>query len=90
MTQRLFSISAFGINYDLLMKMINAQPDTLAGTRNKVLLLLAYDFLDRRSELFALRTINLEFTKECALKGRIRKKIRPGAVGSNTVRVLNG
>jgi site-specific recombinase XerD len=64
---------AVGINHDLLVKMIDTQPDTLAGTRNKALLSLGYDFLARRSELVALRTTDLEFTKDGALKGMIRK-----------------
>ena len=64
---------AVGINHDLLLKMIAAQPDTLAGIRNKALLSLGYDFLARRSELVALRTTDLEFTKDGALKGMIRK-----------------
>ena len=53
--------------------MIDAQPDTLAGIRNKALLSLGYDFLARRSELVTLRTTDLEFTKDGALKGKIRK-----------------
>jgi site-specific recombinase XerD len=64
---------AVGINHNLLMKMIDAQPDTLAGIRNKALLSLGYDFLARRSELVALRATDLEFTKDGALKGMIRK-----------------
>ena len=64
---------AIGINHDLLMKMIEAQPDTLAGIRNKAMFSLGYDFLARRSELVALRTTDLEFTKDGALKGMIRK-----------------
>ena len=64
---------AVGINHGILVKMIDAQPDTLAGIRNKALLSLGYDFLARRSELVALRTIDLEFTKDGALKGMIRK-----------------
>ena len=64
---------AVGINLDLLIKMINAQPDTLAGIRNKALLSVGYDFLARRSELVALRATDLEFTKDGALKGMIRK-----------------
>ena len=31
---------AVGINHDILVKMIDAQPDTLAGTRNRALLSL--------------------------------------------------
>jgi site-specific recombinase XerD len=64
---------AVGINHALLEKMIYAQPETLAGIRNKALLSLGYDFLARRSELVALRTSDLEFTKDGALKGMIRK-----------------
>ena len=64
---------AVGINHTLLVKMIDAQPDTLAGVRNKALLSLGYDFLARRSELVALRTTDLEFTRDGALKGMIRK-----------------
>ena len=64
---------AVGINHALLVKMIDAQPDTLAGIRNKALLSLGYDFLARRSELVALRTTDLEFTKDGALNGMIRK-----------------
>ena len=64
---------AVGINHALLLKMIDAQADTLAGIRNKALLSLGYDFLARRSELVALRTSDLEFTKDGALKGMIRK-----------------
>ena len=64
---------AVGINHPLLMKMIDAQPANLAGIRNKALLSLGYDFLARRSELVALQTTDLEFTKDSALKGMIRK-----------------
>ncbi|MDC0499760.1 tyrosine-type recombinase/integrase [Paracoccaceae bacterium] len=64
---------AVGINLNLLIKMIDAQPETLAGIRNKAMLSLSYDFLARRSEIVALRTSDLEFTKDGALKGMIRK-----------------
>ena len=64
---------AVGINHDILVKMIAAQPDTLAGTRNRALLSLGYDFLARRSELVAIRHDDLKFTLDGALKGMIRK-----------------
>ena len=64
---------AVGINHDLVLKMIAAQPDTHAGIRNRAMLSLGYYFLARRSELVALRTIDLELTKDGALKGLIRK-----------------
>ena len=64
---------AVGINEDLLVKMIEAQPATLAGNRNRVLLSLGYDFLARRSELVAIRNEDLTFTQDGALKGIIRR-----------------
>jgi len=64
---------AVGISHDILIKMIAAQPDTLAGTRNRALLSLGYDFLARRSELVAIRSDDLKFTSDGALKGMIRK-----------------
>jgi len=64
---------AVGINEDLLAKMIDAQPDTLVGKRNKLLLSLGYDFLARRSELVAIRSEDLSLTPDGALKGIIRR-----------------
>ena len=64
---------AVGINHDILIKMITAQPNTLAGTRNRALLSLGYDFLARRSELVAIRSEDLKFTPDGALQGMIRK-----------------
>ena len=64
---------AVGINHDILIKMIAAQPETLAGTRNRVLLSLGYDFLARRSELVAIQSDDLKFTPDGALQGMIRK-----------------
>ena len=64
---------AVGINQDILVKMIDAQPKTLAGMRNRALLSLGYDFLARRSELVAIRGDDLKFTPDGALKGMIRK-----------------
>ena len=64
---------AVGINHHLLVQMISAQPQTLAGTRNRALLSIGYDFLARRSELIALRQDDITFTADGALKGMIRK-----------------
>ena len=64
---------AVGINHDILVKMIDVQPDTLVGTRNRALLSLGYDFLARRSELVAIRNDDLKFTPDGTLKGMIRK-----------------
>ena len=64
---------AVGINHEILIKMIAVQPDTLAGTRNRALLSLGYDFLARRSELVSIRDDDLKFTPDGALQGMIRK-----------------
>ena len=64
---------AVGITEDLLVKMIEAQPDTLVGKRNRLLLSLGYDFLARRSELVAIRNEDLTFIADGALKGIIRR-----------------
>lgn len=64
---------AVGIKHDILMKLIATQPDTLAGTHNRTLLSLGYDFLARRSELVAIRSADLNFTPDGALNGMIRK-----------------
>jgi hypothetical protein len=61
-----------GINEDLLAKMINTQPDTLAGKRNQLPLSLGYDFLVRHSELVAIRSKNLMFPPGGGFKGIIR------------------
>ena len=63
---------AAGINQDLLIKMISAQPETLAGIRNRALLSLGYDFLARRAELVALRATDIKFTTDGTLRGVIR------------------
>ena len=64
---------ATGINHDLLIKMIKAQPNTLTGVRNRVLLSLGYDFLARRSELVALQTTDLQFIENGTLRGTIKR-----------------
>ena len=55
------------------MKMIDAQPCNHSCIRNKAPLSLGYDFLSKRPELVALRATDLEFAKDKALKGMIRK-----------------
>ena len=64
---------ARGINRPLLLRMINAQPPTPLGKRNRALLSLGYDFLARRSELAALQPGDIQFTKDGALRGIIRR-----------------
>ena len=65
--------SIVAYNLDFALQKDVAQQDTLAGIRNNAMLSLGYDFLARRSELVALRTSDLDFTKDGALKGMIRK-----------------
>ena len=64
---------ARGINHELLLRMIEAQPKTLVGTRNKALLSIGYDFLARRSEITALRLSDITFQKDGTLRAIIRK-----------------
>ena len=64
---------ARGINIDLLLRAIRAQPDTITGIRNRAVLSLGYDFLARRSELTALRVGDIEFLKDGTLRGLIRR-----------------
>jgi site-specific recombinase XerD len=45
---------AYGINKDLLDKMVAATDNSLRGVRDKAILLVAYDSLCRRSELVSL------------------------------------
>ena len=40
---------AKGVNYELLVEMIDAQPQSLIEHRSRTLLSLGYDFLARRS-----------------------------------------
>lgn len=62
-----------GINHDIVIKMIDTQPDTLAETCNRALLPLGYDFLARRSKLVAITSDDSKFTPDGALQGMIRK-----------------
>jgi site-specific recombinase XerD len=49
-----YAKQAYGVNKDLLHKMVAATDNSLRGTRDKAILLLAYDSLCRRSELVSL------------------------------------
>lgn len=64
---------AQGINQNLLVSMIDAQPDSPVGIRNRALLSLGYDFLARRSEITALNTDDIQFLPDGSLRGIIRK-----------------
>lgn len=69
--------------------MLDSLPDTLAGRRNRALLLLGYAGALRRSELVALTTSDLEFTPE-GLKVRIRRSKTDPTGAGHTIGVLFG
>jgi len=50
-----YAKQAYGINRDLLKKMVTATDNSLRGIRDKTILLVAYDGLCRRSELISLK-----------------------------------
>ena len=56
------SSQAYGINKDLLGKMIAATSDELRGIRDKALLSLAYDTLCRRGEIVSLDIEDIVYT----------------------------
>jgi integrase/recombinase XerD len=56
-----------------MIKLIDAQREILAGVSNTAILSLDCDFLVRRSELITVRTDDLKFTPDGALKGMINK-----------------
>jgi len=77
------SSQAVGVNYATLEKMVDATDDTLRGTRDRALALLAYDSLCRRSELVALRVEDISYINiEKGLQIRLCKsKTDPNAMG---------
>lgn len=77
------SSQAIGVNYATLEKLVNATDDSLRGTRDRALALLAYDSLCRRSELVALRVEDISCAnREKGLQIRLRKsKTDPNAMG---------
>jgi site-specific recombinase XerD len=66
-----YAKQAYGINKDLLDKMILSTDRSLQGLRDKAILLVAYDSLCRRSELVALEYIDILITD-----GNIKLKLR--------------
>lgn len=64
---------AKGMNKELLLRCLAAQPDTPWGVRNKAMLSLGYDLLTRRSELVALKTEDIEMLENGALRAIIRR-----------------
>ena len=64
---------ARGINEELLLRAIAAQPNTITGIRNAALLSVGYDFLARRSELTSLQVSDINFEEGGTLRGVIRR-----------------
>jgi site-specific recombinase XerD len=78
-----YAKQAYGINKDLLDRMVAATDDSLRGIRDKSILLVAYDSLCRRSELVSLKVENLILDQNNGtLKLRLNKsKTDPHAFG---------
>ena len=75
------SNQAYGINKNLLDKMIASTDSSLRGFRDKALLSLAYDSLCRRSEIVSLDIEDIIYTNNL-IKIRLRKsKIDPNGLG---------
>jgi len=78
-----YAKQAYGVNKDLLDKMVAATDDSLRGIRDKAILLVAYDSLCRRSELVALEFEDVSIDeKDRSIKLKLRKsKTDPHATG---------
>ena len=80
-----YAKQAYGINKDLLDKMIAVTDDSLRGVRDRAILLVAYDSLCRRSELVSLEFEDVlinETDESVTLKLR-KSKTDPHGVGKN-------
>ena len=77
------SKQALGVTQPILEKLIGVTDDSLKGMRDRMLLLLAYDSLCRRSELVSLRIEDISnFGTDKGLQIRLRKsKTDPNAMG---------
>jgi site-specific recombinase XerD len=86
-----YAKQAYGINKDLLDKMVAATDNSLIGIRNKAILLVAYDSLCRRSELVSLELEDVLINKKNGgVKLKLRKsKTDPHGVGKNLYLSIN-
>jgi len=77
------SNQAPGVTHTILEKLISVTDDSLRGIRDRMLLLLAYDSLCRRSELVSLRIEDISnLGTDKGLQIRLRKsKTDPNAMG---------
>jgi site-specific recombinase XerD len=80
-----YAKQAYGINKDLLDKMVAATNDSLRGVRDRAILLVAYDTLCRRSELVSLEFEDLVIdSNNESLQLKLRKsKTDPHGIGKN-------
>jgi len=80
-----YAKQAYGINKDLLDKMVAATDDSLRGIRDRAILLVAYDSLCRRSELVSLDFEDLIIdSNDGSLKLKLKKsKTDPHGIGKN-------
>jgi integrase len=80
-----YAKQVYGINKDLLNKMVSATDNSLRGTRDKAILLVAYDSLCRRSELVSLEFEDLVInSNDESLQLKLRKsKTDPHGIGKN-------
>jgi len=80
-----YAKQAYGINRDLLNKMVAATDNSLRGIRDRAILLIAYDSLCRRSELVSLEFKDLVVnSNDGSLKLKLRKsKTDPHGIGKN-------
>lgn len=73
---------ARGLTADVLARMIDAQPDSPWGLRNRAILSLGYDLLARRSEITALRTDDVTWRSDGTLEVIVRRsKADPFGMG---------
>jgi site-specific recombinase XerD len=80
-----YAKQAYGINKDLLDRMVAATDHSLRGIRDRAILLVAYDSLCRRSELVSLEFEDLVInSNDESLKLKLRKsKTDPHGIGKN-------
>lgn len=57
------SHQAYGINFNLIEKLIETTDDSIIGIRNKALLRVAYDTMCRRSEIVSLRIEDIRYVE---------------------------
>lgn len=80
-----YAKQAYGINKDLLDKMVASTDNSLRGIRDKAILLVAYDSLCRRSELVSIEFEDVLINeKDGSVKLKLRKsKTDPHGAGRN-------